>query len=311
MMKGKLFNWIGGKKWLSKDLNNVFEHYVGNDIKYYLEPFAGGLGSFLSTIDTLNKINIEKIFLNDLNNTIIYVYLHLKNDFEELFNLYYAIEEEYNKTIPAEAFKLHKTKDKIKLKLLLEDSKIFFNLKKQEFNSIKNNNSVQSTALFLFLASHSFNGVYRENSKGEYNTPYNWETGVVSKDKKYEIFKEYSNLFNELNIEFSNLDCFSFFELHKDKIENSLIYCDPPYLNEEIGENKYNKDHFGKNEQKKLLEYYKNYSYVVFSNHLYPIFTDFCANNNFKYKVCLRSNIMSAKKETRGTKVPEILAYKY
>lgn len=78
----------------------------------------------------------------------------------------------------------------------------------------------------------------------------------------------------------------------------------------EIGENKYNKDHFGKPEQLKLLKYYKQFDNVVFSNHFYPLFEDFCNNNGFGFKKCYRANIMSSKNSTRGDKVAEILACK-
>ncbi len=309
-MKGKLFNWIGGKKWLAKDLNEVFSLYQDNNIKYYIEPFMGGLGSFLSTVDTIKNFEIETIYLNDVNKTIVKTYQCLKEDFDNVFNLYMNIENKYKETIPEKAYTLHKTKDKEELKIILENSKDYFNNVKRSFNQIKDSGSVESVAMFLFLASHSFNGVYRENSRGEYNTPYNWEPGVVSEERKREIFKEYSILFNELNIEFTNMDCFEFMDMHKDKINNALLYCDPPYLNEDIGENKYNKEHFGRKEQEKLLDYYIKFKYVVFSNHMYSIFEDFCIENNFKYRTCYRRNIMSAKKETRGEKVPEILAFK-
>ena len=34
-VKGKLFNWIGGKKWLAIDLKKVFKQYQNKNIKYY------------------------------------------------------------------------------------------------------------------------------------------------------------------------------------------------------------------------------------------------------------------------------------
>tara|TARA_B100000073_G_scaffold181428_1_gene150036 strand:- start:4109 stop:5035 length:927 start_codon:yes stop_codon:yes gene_type:complete len=307
-MKNKLFNWIGGKKWLAKELNEVFNNY--SEIDCYVEPFAGGLGSFFFTLDSLKKIKVKKVYLNDINNTIITTYKLIKEDYKSVYKRYEEIEIEYNKTIPEIAFKLHKTKDKQELKELLQKSRDYYNNIKSQFNKEKDKNSLESTALFLFLAQHCFNGVYRENGKGEFNTPYNWECGVPNLKNKLELLKSYSRIFNEMHIEFFNTDCFSFMEEVLEKEDKILLYCDPPYLNLEIGENKYNKEHFGKHQQLELLNYYKKFNNVVFSNHFYEIFENFCNENNFKYKKCYRKNIMSSKNETRSEKISEILAYK-
>ena len=307
-MKQKLFNWIGGKKWLAKELNETFSNYSNIDI--YIEPFAGGLGSFFFTLDSLKKMKVKKVYLNDINNTIITTYKLIKEDYQSIYNRYEQIELEYKKTIPEIAFTLHKTKEKDKLKVQLEKSRDYYNKIKAQFNKEKDKNSLESVALFLFLAHHCFNGVYRENKKGEFNTPYNWECGVPNFETKLELLKSYSKTFNEMHIEFSNMDCFSFMDYVLEKEGNILLYCDPPYLNLEIGENQYNKDHFGKPEQMKLLEYYTIFDNVVFSNHFYELFEDFCNNNSFNYRKCYRANIMSSKNATRGKKVAEILAYK-
>ena len=308
-MKNKLFNWIGGKKWLAKELNEVFNNY--SNIDCYVEPFAGGLGSFFFTLDSLKKIKVKKVYLNDINNTIITTYKLIKEDYKSVYKRYEEIEIEYKKTIPEVAFKLHKTKDKQELKELLQESRDYYNKIKSQFNKEKDKDSLESISLFLFLAHHCFNGVYRENSKGEFNTPYNWECGVPNLESKLKLLEYYSKVFNEMHIYFFNMDCFSFMDYVLEKEDNILLYCDPPYLNIETGENKYNKEHFGKQEQMKLLEYYKKFNNVVFSNHFYKLFENFCNKNNFKYKKCYRTNIMSSKNETRAKKVSEILAYKY
>jgi DNA adenine methylase len=309
-LKGKLFNWIGGKKWLSKDLNSLFTKYENKNIKYYIEPFAGGLGSFLFTLETLKKNNIKKIYLNDINISIISTYKHIKNNKNKIYKEYELLEKNYKKTIPEEAYKLHKTNDKKELRELLVDSQKFFLDVRIEFNKTKNEGSIKSTALFLFLMQHCFNSVYRENLSGGFNSPYNWETGVPNFEAKKEIFNEHSEIFNEFDIEFYNESCFSFLEKLKDIIPESLLYCDPPYLNEKKAENKYNKDHFGLTQQIMLLDILSTYDYAIFSNHQLEIFETFCNNNNFNYLTFHRNNNMSAKNESRKEKIPEILGFK-
>lgn len=310
MIKNKLFNWIGGKKWLSKELNEIFLSYSDKGIKTYAEAFAGGLGSFFYTLHTLKQIGVETIYLNDVNNTIIATYKHIKDNYIEVHRLYSIIEEDYKKTVPLKTLTLHKKNDKEEIKELLKDSCAFYNNIKKEFNKIKNSNSIESVAHFLFLAEHCFNSVYRENSKGEFNTPYNWESGLPDLNSKLDTFESYSSIFNQYNIHFFNMDCFEFLSMIQDQQSTTLVYCDPPYLNETISENKYNKDHFGRIQQIQLLETYKNFNFLSFSNHYYPIFENFCIENNFEYNRHYRNNIMSSKSSNRGDKVAEILAYK-
>lgn len=308
-MSDKLFNWIGGKKWLAKDLILTLDNFKDKNIENYVEPFVGGLGSFLFTLDKLKSLGIKNFYLNDINNTIINTYKFIKEDYLNVYNHYIKIENEYKDKIPEKAFSLHKKRDKEEIKELLIPARDFYNTVKVRFNESKEKNDIESVVCFLFLAEHCFNGVYRENQKGEFNTPYNWETGVPNLDNKKNTLKNYSVLFNSHNIEFFNMDCFEFLYLFKDKL-STVIYCDPPYLNEDIGENKYNRNHFGIKEQLKLIEYYKEIEYCIFSNHFLPLFEDFCINNLFNFNIYYRNNIMSSKNATRGDKVAEILAYK-
>lgn len=311
MVKSKLFNWIGGKKWLSKDLNEIYNDILKNkNVKTYVEPFAGGLGSFLYTLESLKNYNIEKYVLNDVNETIINIYQEIKEDYSNLFEDYWKIEEAYAKTVPVEVFSLHKTKDKEQIKILLLKSRDFYECQKRIFNDLKFKDMKSSLAHFLFLSQHSFNGVYRENSSGGFNTPYNWEAGVLKREDRLNIFKEYNQIFNSINLVFHNKSAFELIDEFK-KEKDVMFYLDPPYLNEVIGENKYNKDHFGINEQKILLSKIKEMNNVIFSNHYLDIFKDFCKENNFKYKEVFRSNLINSDPLKRKEKVSEILAYRF
>jgi len=309
-VKTKLFNWIGGKKWLSKDLNILFKKYKNKNITTYIEPFAGGLGSFIFTLPTLKEIGVKKVYLNDINTSLISTYKIIKTDPDIIYNAYISIEKQYQKTIPKSAYLLHKTNDKKELRLLLQGANDFFIKKRLEFNKIKHKESLKASALFLFLMQHCFNSVYRENNSGHFNSPYNWETGIPNFNLKKDNFKEYSDLFNSFDIEFYNESCFVFLERFKHIIHFSLLYCDPPYYNADKAENKYNENHFGKKEQILLLDYIKYFTYSAFSNHKDTMFTHFCKENKFKNLTFHRSNIMSSKSTSRKDKVAETLAFK-
>jgi DNA adenine methylase len=306
-LNNKLFDWIGGKKWLSSKLKSKFEYILENnkDIKYYAEPFCGSLGSLLDSVETLKKNNIEKIYLNDINKTVVNTFNFVKKDPIAIYEYFKEIEDRHLSLIPERAFKLNKTRDKIELKVLMNESKDFYNEKRNRFNQIKNENTLESCATFLFLMARAFNGIYRENSSGNFNSPYGWTNKKLNFENRKKTILEFSNFFNKMNVEFSSMSYEEFLNNFENK-ENTLFYFDPPYLNEEIKENNYNKDSFNKDQQIKLMNTIKKLNYIVYSNHNIKIIRDFF-ENDYEIEVVYRKNNMSSKNENRSNDVPEIL----
>jgi DNA adenine methylase len=308
-----LFKWIGGKKWLQKDLESVFSTVLKNkEVEYYIEPFVGGLGSAIGNIELLKSKGVKKFIFNDVNSSLISTYNNLKDNLDDLFEEYCKIENKYTKLIPKEALKLNPTKDKEILRPLLRNAEVYFYDIRNKFNKKKqvSPESISSVALFLFLANHCYNGIYRENNSGGYNSPYNWECNIINKENRYQDFLRYSNILNDNDFTFMNLDVFDFMIKVQPFLNKSLSYFDPPYLNDKKPANKYNKNQFTLEDQYKLLEWNKIIDNCVFSNHSLPLFREFCENNNFKYKEVHRSNVMNSKAEKRSSKIAEILAYK-
>lgn len=312
MIDGKLFKWVGGKKWLSPILNDIYSENIKlNEYKYYIEPFSGGLGSFLFTLPMLVEKGIETVILNDINSTLINTYKSIKNKKNKVFKEYWKLETEYKKTIPLEAFKLNSKEDKATIKKLLEDAKIYFYSIRTRFNEIKGTSSVEEVACFLFLSQHSFNGLYRENLSGFYNSPYNWETGCPNKTKKRELIEQYSNIFKTFNIIFENKDVFKFLKKYKKYSKEAVFYFDPPYKNKDIAETKYNKDHFCHKSQDLLLKEYKELDNVLYSNHYLQEFENFSKENGFEIRDVYRVNVMNSDVSKRSEKKKEILSYKF
>lgn len=80
MTDGKLFKWVGGKKWLAPELNSLYsERLKKGSLKYYIEPFAGGLGSLLYVLETIKGKEFDTIIVNDLNNVLINTFKSIKN----------------------------------------------------------------------------------------------------------------------------------------------------------------------------------------------------------------------------------------
>lgn len=118
----------------------------------------------------------------------------------------------------------------------------------------------------IYLNKSCFNGLYRVNSKNEFNVPF----GKKNKVNTYEGqnlgiicgFLNYNNI-TLLSVDFE--------EAVKDAKKGDFIYFDPPYDSDTNTFNSYTEDGFDKEEQKRLAEVFKNLDkrgcYVMLSNH--------------------------------------------
>jgi DNA adenine methylase len=311
MIDTKLFDWIGGKKWLSSKLNTEVKTILdtNKNIQCYIEPFCGSLGSLIGSLNTFKEHGIKKIILNDINKSLINVYLIIKQDPKTLCEKLNEIESEHERLIPDEAFALHKTKDKERLKVLMLESNNFYLSIRDKFNSVKNNiGDIDSAAYFLFIMYHAFNGLYRENKKGMNNSPYGWTNKKINLENRFKTIMQYNKLFNEMNISFYNLSFDDFIDNFKHLSSESIFYFDPPYMNKDIKENSYNKDSFGKEEQIKLLNYIDNLDYIIYSNHYLDLFVDYFKDQTkYNIQIVYRKNLISADANSRGEDASEIL----
>ena len=189
--------WVGGKtKLLSEIEKNLPETLIKKSFNY-VEPFLGGGAVFFHLIQ---KFNIEKAYLNDINDKLIDVYKDVRDKNTDLIQKLKKLESDYYGS---------------------SDKKSFFLDQRERFNSLKK--STQKSALFIFLNKTGFNGMYRENSKGEYNIPF----GQMKKPQicNKELLIKVGNILNENEVLFSSK---SFEKVIVDK-KNTFYYMDPPY----------------------------------------------------------------------------------
>lgn len=223
-----IIKWAGGKTSIIKTIADYV--YMNHDI-LYVEPFIGG-GSVLFTFKPTRAI------INDVN--------------PNLMCMYHVV-----KYFPAElCCSLKKMQKEIDETKFLNARKRFNEIKfyeSDDFNVIETARLVEITTLFIFLNKTGFNGLYRENSKGEFNVPYG---KYSSMEYDADNILEISKYFNEHDV---RLMCTSYEtclgELNLNT--STTIYLDPPYY--ECKESKFTSysglTTFGKEQHALLYKY--------------------------------------------------------
>ncbi|MEG0698813.1 MAG: DNA adenine methylase [Erysipelotrichaceae bacterium] len=235
MKKNKLkpfLKWVGGKGQLITEIRNNFPDDMKENITKYAEPFVGG-GALL--FEVISEFDLEQLYISDTNSSLINAYIVVKENVNELIEHLSFIEREY-------------------LALDAESRKIYYYSKRKEFNDrnkiVKNGNDVVEAAIFIFLNKTCFNGLYRVNSKGEFNVP----SGTYKNPK---ICDE-SNLLNVSEaLKKVTIRCADYQESFDFIDENTLVYFDPPYrpLSKTSSFTSYSKELFDDDSQVQLANY--------------------------------------------------------
>ena len=276
MLKGKPFvKWAGGKRQI---LDKLIK-YVPEDFNTYYEPFVGGGALFF-------ELSPKNAVINDSN--------------EELINVFRCIKDEEKLTKMSNELNHHEANHSEEYYYKIRN----IDRDKNKFNRLSD---YKRAARTIYLNKACFNGLYRVNSKGEFNVPF----GKKLKVNTYEgqnigIIHAYLN-FN--NIKILSID---FEEAVKDAKEGDFIYFDPPYDSDTSTFNSYTEDGFSKDEQIRLSNVFKNLSdrgcYVMLSNHntvlINELYQDF-----YIHKITAKRNINSNGKK-RG-KVEEVIITNY
>ncbi|MDD5790437.1 MAG: DNA adenine methylase [Spirochaetia bacterium] len=220
--------WAGGKTQLLEEIRSKYP----SRIEKYCEPFVGG-GAVL--FDVLQKSYPEQVLINDINKELINTYQQLRDNSDSLIELLSDLQRTY---------KLHTA----------EENKILFYEKRDRYNELKVNGNesenLEKAALFIFLNKTSFNGLYRVNSKGLFNVPFNNAKNPLLCDE--ENLRKCSKLLQ--NVEMITGD----YSKCKDFIdEKTFVYIDPPYrpLTQTSAFTSYNESGFDDKEQIRLRKF--------------------------------------------------------
>ena len=240
-MTEPFLKWVGGKRQL---LDRIIPK-VPSDIKRYYEPFVGGGSVFfeLTTSSSLNSFSIEHSVINDINKSLINTYIQIRDNKEEVMSLLSSYDKE-----------------------IVSGGKDYYYSQRNRFNEklINNEYDIEMSSLFIFINKHCFNGVYRVNSKGLYNVPYNNQTGrSFDRENIINVSKSLQN---------TKIMCGDFEIVCEECERGDFIFFDSPYvpLNDTSFES-YTKEGFSKENHLRLCELYKRLTdrgcYCLLTNH--------------------------------------------
>ena len=181
--------------------------------KKYIEPFFGGGALFFA-------INPEHAIISDSNPELINVYTEVANHVDEVIE---------------------------KLSLYKNTKELFYETRKIDWNTLS---PVEAAARTLFLNKTCFNGLYRVNKKGEFNTPYGRYKNPTICNADH--LREASEILQKATI-----ICGDYIDVLEQYAEKGdFVFLDPPYVPvSEYGDFKrYTKEQFYEKDQRNLAE---------------------------------------------------------
>lgn len=193
--------WAGGKRQILSRINEYVQDSISNNPDYtYIEPFLGGGAVFFS-------LQPKKAIINDLNEDLINAYKIIKSDdYLELIKRLKKFSDEYHQS-PDEFYYDVRAWDRTE-------------------NWMNEHDNVDRAARMIFLNHTCYNGLYRVNSKGQFNTPMGrYRNPLICDETNIKEIHEYlSNPENHIEIMNGSYE-----DAIKKAKDGDAIYIDPPY----------------------------------------------------------------------------------
>ena len=190
LLLSPMLKWVGGKRQLLPDIVPM----INKKAPLYVEPFIGG-GAVLFNMQP------KKAIINDYNQELINVYITVRDNLEVLLDELRIHEENNSSDYYYEIRALDRA---------------------EEFAQMSN---VEKAARIIYLNKTCYNGLYRVNMAGQFNSPYGKykNPNIVNEA----VLRAISNYFNTNEITILNGD---YKEVLKDLEKEAFVYLDPPYM---------------------------------------------------------------------------------
>lgn len=244
----------------------------------YFEPFVGGGALFFDLAP-------KDAVINDFNAELINCYQQIKDNPQELIEIL-KIHQEYN------------------------SKEYYLDLRSADRDErIDMMSEVQRAARILYMLRVDFNGLYRVNSKNQFNVPYGRYKNPKIVDEN--LVSAISTYLNNNQIEIKKGD---FEKAVLDVQPGDFVYFDPPYipLSETSAFTSYTHEGFSYDDQVRLRDTFKKLSdagaYVMLSNSSSFLVEELYRDFNIHHVEAIRTN--GAKSSSRG-KISEIIVTNY
>lgn len=183
-----VLKWVGGKR----QLLDILIPLLPDKISTYCEPFVGG-GAMLFALQP------RFAYVNDVNDELIRVYNVIKNDVDTLITV---------------------------LQEFKNESDYFYTVRDWDRNREKYSSlsDIMKAARILYLNKTCYNGLFRVNSAGEFNSPFgNYRNPNIVNAPTLRAVSSY------LNTAMIHFDSQDYAEVLKKLPKGSFVYLDPPY----------------------------------------------------------------------------------
>lgn len=213
-----VLKWVGGKRQLLPELRKR----LPKGITQYVEPFVGGGALFFDRQPSC-------AILNDSNAELINVYCQIRDSLDELI----ALLEQMQNT-PEE----------------------FYRIRQQDRDGgLDGLSAVERAARIIYLNKTCYNGLFRVNSHGEFNSPFGYykNPNIVNKT----VLRAVSAYLSNHKLAFK---CGDYNTALKSLRKGAFVYFDPPYdpVSSSASFTGYTQSGFDEDEQKRLCEVCKS-----------------------------------------------------
>ncbi|HGJ3414055.1 TPA: DNA adenine methylase [Streptococcus pneumoniae] len=266
--------WTGGKR----QLLPVIRELIPKTYNRYFEPFVGGGALFFDLAP-------KDAVINDFNAELINCYQQIKDNPQELIEIL-KVHQEYN------------------------SKEYYLDLRSADRDErIDMMSEVQRAARILYMLRVNFNGLYRVNSKNQFNVPYGrYKNPKIVDEELISAISVYLNN-NQLEIKVGDFE-----KAIVDVRTGDFVYFDPPYipLSETSAFTSYTHEGFSFADQVRLRDAFKRLSdtgaYVMLSNSSSALVEELYKDFNIHYVEATRTN--GAKSSSR-VKISEIIVTNY
>lgn len=270
-IKAKPFvKWVGGKTQLLPELRAR----IPSNFSKYFEPFMGGGALFF-------HLQPEHSTLIDINEELTLAYRVIKYQTEELI---------------------------ADLKRHIYEKDYYYQIRNADrTDEYKSWSDVQKASRLIYLNKSCFNGLYRVNSKGEFNTP-------MGSYKNPKIVDEINLRACSQALQKAQIVNASFLEVEEKVRGDDFVYFDPPYapLNATSNFTGYSQKGFDNQMQLDLRNlcdrlHARGIRFMV-SNSNAPLILDLY--DHYKIELVYATRAINSKANKRG-KIPEVIVTNY